>query len=319
MSLQFDAAGAAVERAERIAIVSHERPDGDAIGSLLGLSLALQAAGKHVSPALIGGLPKRYGFLPGAELVGQSLAPDCDLLILVDCAALDRIGFDVGALPRHPDINIDHHPTNTNFAAINLVDPQAAATTEILYQALTPWSLPLSTEVATNLLAGLLTDTIGFRTSSTRPYSLRMAADLLESGAPLMELYDRVISRVSLVAARYWGRGLARLEHEDGLVWSSLTLADRKAVSYPGDDDAELVNILMTIEQARVVVLFVEQPAGKVKISWRAEPGVDVSAVATRFGGGGHKPAAGAMLTGDLGEIEATVLAATREAMKQPA
>jgi phosphoesterase RecJ-like protein len=134
-----------------------------------------------------------------------------------------------------------------------------------------------------------------------------------------MELYDRAISRMSLVAARYWGRGLARLAHEDGLVWTSLTLEDRKAVGYSGADDADLVNVLMTIDEARAVVLLVEQPGGKVKISWRAEPGIDVSAIATQFDGGGHKPAAGAMLTGSLAEVEEKVLAATREAMKQPA
>jgi len=319
VSLPFEAARAAIDRADRIVVLSHERPDGDAVGSLLALTLALRRSGKAVHPALLGGLPNRYAFLPGADLVEKSLPEACDLLIMVDCAAHDRTGFAEEALPRRPDLNIDHHPTNTAFAAINLVDPQAAATTEILYQALAPWSLELTTEVATNLLAGLLTDTIGFRTSSTRAFSMRMAADLLERGAPLMELYDRAISRMSLVAARYWGRGLARLAHEDGLVWTSLTLEDRKAVGYSGADDADLVNVLMTIDEARAVVLLVEQPGGKVKISWRAEPGIDVSAIATQFDGGGHKPAAGAMLTGSLAEVEEKVLAATREAMKQPA
>lgn len=315
MSAPVDGARDLLQRAEHIAIVAHERPDGDAIGSLLGLSVALRAAEKTVSSIMGSGVPGRFKFLPGADEVVEEPPDSCDLLDTVDCADDDRLGFPLGDLPRKPDLNIDHHPTNTHFAAVNLIDPEAAATTEILYEAMPAWGLPLSPEVATDLLVGLLTDTIGFRTSSTSPRSLRIAADLVEMGAPLSDLYDRAIVQMSFIAAQYWGGGLARLEKEDGLVWTNLTLEDRQRTGYPGADDADLVNLLMTIEEARVVVLMVEQPGGKVKVSWRAEPGIDVSEVATQFGGGGHKPAAGAMLQGALEDVEKRVLNATRQAM----
>jgi phosphoesterase RecJ-like protein len=307
------AAGKRIADSQRIIVVSHERPDGDAVGSLLGLTVALRQEGKEVTPVLVSGVPSRFQFLPSADTVEKSIPPSCDLLIAVDCGADDRFGFAVDLFPRAPDINIDHHPTNTEFAAINIVRPEAAATTQMLYELIPDWNLSLSEPVATSLLTGLLTDTIGFRTTNTTPQSLRVAAALLDLGAPMADLYERALIQMSLVAARYWGPGLTRLQQDEGLVWSSLTLDDRRRVGYPGDDDADLVNVMMTIDEARVVVLFIEQPGGRVKISWRAQRGLDVSSVATQFGGGGHKPAAGATLDGELAEVQAKVLAATRK------
>lgn len=315
MSEQVDRAGRLLREAGHVTVLTHERPDGDAVGSLLGLSVALSAADKQVASILPGGIPGRYRFLPGADQVEKDLPDQTDLLVALDCAADDRFGFDLSSLPREPDINIDHHPTNTAFAEINIVEEDAAATTEMLYELLPKWGLELSSDVAVPLLAGLLTDTIGFRTSSTTAHTLRVAADLVDLGAPLADIYDRALSRMSFVAAHYWGGGLSRLEHDSGLVWTTLTQDDRKRVGYPGSDDADLVNLLMTIEEAQVVVLFVEQPNEKVKVSWRAEPGVDVSEVAAQFGGGGHRPAAGAMIQGQLKQVQKRVLRATREAM----
>lgn len=306
-------AGKMIAAAEKVIIVSHERPDGDAVGSLLAVTVALRQAGKTVSPVLFSGVPSRFQSLPGANSVEKSWPDSCDLLIAVDSGAADRFGFSAERLPRAFDLNIDHHPTNTHFAEVNIVRPEAAATTEILFDLLPQWGLDLSVEVATNLMVGLLTDTIGFRTTNTTPRSLQVAAELVKLGAPMSDLYEQALTQMSFVAAQYWGPGLSRLEREDGLVWSSLTLEDRRNVGYPGDDDADLVNVLMTIEEARVVVLFIEQPGDKVKISWRAQRGLDVSSVATKFGGGGHKPAAGATVAGKLADVEQRVLAATRK------
>lgn len=305
-----------IQEAQRPIVVTHERPDGDAIGSCVGLALALSEAGKSASALMAGGLPSRYEFLPGAELVTKEPVANSDLILAVDCADGQRTSIRSDELPRPIDINIDHHPTNTEFAPINLIDTGAAATAEMLYEFLPAWGLSRSTAVATNLLVGILTDTIGFRTSSTTGKTLRIAAELIETGVKMAELYDRVISRMSFVAANYWGAGLAKLKHEDGLVWTALTLEDRKTIGYPGSDDADLVNLLMTIDEARVVALFVEQPGGRVKVSWRSQPEIDVSTVARSFGGGGHRPAAGAMIEGGLEEVESRVLEATREAMQ---
>lgn len=310
-------AGLLVSRAKRPVVVSHVRPDGDAIGSLLGTVTALVERGIAATPVMRDGLPRRFRFLPSSDRVQSDLPSDTDLVICVDCSDLERTGFSPGAYPRHPDINIDHHPTNTNFAKINIVQVEAAATTEILYHAFPRWKLPISTDVASCLLTGLVTDTIGFRTSSTTPAALRTAADLLELGPDLPLIYQKSLTDLSFTAAQYWGRGLGRLEYEDGLLWTSLTLEDRSTVGYPGPDDADLVSLMTTIESVSVTVIFVEQTGGKVKVSWRAQPGINVARVATEFGGGGHEPAAGAMVEGDLQDVQQRVLKATRHLIEE--
>jgi len=305
-------AQALLDRANTIVIVAHERPDGDAVGSLNAVAICLENAGKRVTAVLADGVPGRFLFLPGAERVQQTIPTECDLLIAVDCSAVERTGYDLESLPRRVDLNIDHHPTNNHFGVINFVEPHAAATAEILFDLSSPLGLQIDTDVATNLLTGLVTDTIGFRTSNVTPKVLRVAAQLIELGAPLAEVYERSLNQRSFVAARYWGRGLSRLEREDGLLWASLTLDDKKSVGYPGRDDADLINLLSTIESAEVALIFVEQSRGKVKVSWRSRSGLNVARLASAFGGGGHEQAAGAIVAGELEEVRAKVLSATR-------
>ncbi|HEX7973100.1 MAG TPA: DHHA1 domain-containing protein, partial [Anaerolineales bacterium] len=166
--------------------------------------------------------------------------------------------------------------------------------------------------VAAALLTGLITDTLGFRTSNMNPRALRLAADLMEQGVDLPELYRQALFQRSFEATRYWGYGLRQLQREGRLAWTSLTQADRQAVGYPGRDDADLINILSSIEDVDVVVIFVEQPNQHVKVSWRAQPGFDVSQVALSFGGGGHPAASGADVSGSIEEVRPRVLDSTR-------
>ena len=308
----IEKAKAALNAAQQVIILSHERPDGDAVGSLLALTLSLERAGKNATPVLLEGVPSRFRFLPGADKVTSDIPSGGDLLILVDAADLQRTGFPVETLPRQPDINIDHHPTNTDFALINIVNQKASATTEILYDIIPQLGLEIDTEVATNLMTGLITDTIGFRTDSVTPRTLEIASELVGLGAPMAEIYSRTLNQRSFVSAQYWGKGLSRLEKENGILWTSLTIEDRNAVGYPGSDDADLVNLLATIKGNQVVLIFVEQIGGKVKVSWRSRQGVDVAAIAFSFGGGGHEQAAGATIEGEMQEIQERVLTATR-------
>ncbi|HUS83863.1 MAG: bifunctional oligoribonuclease/PAP phosphatase NrnA [Anaerolineales bacterium] len=308
----IEMARAAINAAQRVIILSHERPDGDAVGSLLALTLSLERVGKNVTPVLLEGVPSRFRFLPGADKVKTDIPSDGDLLILVDASDLQRTGFPIKTLPRQPDINIDHHPTNTDFALINIVNHQASATTEILYDIIPQLGLEIDTEVATNLMTGLITDTIGFRTDSVTSRTLEIASELVGIGAPMAEIYARTLNQRSFVSAQYWGRGLNRLERENGILWTSLTVEDRELVGYPGSDDADLVNLLATIEGIQVVLIFIEQVGGKVKVSWRSRPGVNVAEIAFSFGGGGHEQAAGATIEGGMQEIKERVLTATR-------
>jgi phosphoesterase RecJ-like protein len=310
---------ASLGAAQKILVVSHIRPDGDAVGSLLGLGLALQSIGKEVQMVLSDKLPAGFRHLSGSQQVHAKAEAVFDLVVAVDCSDLSRIGealiVSIGnslSSTLAVDINIDHHVTNLMFARCNLVEPEAAATSEILARHLPDFGLSLSQPVADALLTGILTDTLGFRTSNMTSRVLRTAADLMEAGAKLPDLYRDALMSRSFNAARYWGAGLSRLERDGPMVWATLTLDDRRKVGYPGRDDADLINVVSAIDDAEVALVFVEQNHDSVKVSWRAQSGYDVAQVALRFGGGGHKVAAGADIPGALSEVQTKVLEATR-------
>ena len=299
--------------AKKVVIASHVRPDGDAIGSLLGLGLALIEAGKTVEMILVDGAPASFKFLEGSELIKKEPTGGHDTFITVDCADFKRTGKIFESFGQ-PDINIDHHKTNEKFGKLNLIEAEEVATAAILTNHLPTWGLKITKPVAAALLTGILTDTLGFRTSNVTPEALRQAATLMESGVDLPEIYMQSLVRKSFSAAKYWGAGLSSLESKDGIVWGTLTLEDRTSASYGGNDDADLINMISAIEGHKVGMVFVQQTDNKVKISWRAlQPGIDVSSVAKHFNGGGHAAAAGADIEGNLAEIQKEALNKTRE------
>lgn len=302
---------------KRVLIVSHIRPDGDAVGSVLGLGLALQAVGKKHQMVLTDGVPSIFSYLKGVDQIHTRPDGNFDAIITLDCSDLVRLGEAMDGHPM-PDINIDHHITNLNFARINLVDTEAVATAEILALCLPKFDLPVTKPVADALLTGIITDTIGFRTSNMTPRALRITADLMEAGADLPDLYSLALLRRSYDSARLWGVGLSKLQREGSLVWTSLTRADRQAIGYSGRDDADLINALAAITGVKIAIIFNEQNGDAVKVSWRAQPGLDVSSVALSFGGGGHQAAAGAEIQGTLEEVQEKVLAATKALLEIP-
>lgn len=302
-----------IQAAQRVLVTSHVRPDGDAIGSSLALALALVDLGKLVQVVLSDGIPANFKQLPGADLVRTKAGGEFDLIVSVDCSDLKRIGAALDGY-HAPDIIIDHHVTTEAFGNLNLVESEAVATASVLTRHMREWGLAITAPIAANLITGLITDTLGFRTSNTSPECLRQAADLLELGVDMSTLYYRSLVRRTFVEAKYWGAGLASLERSDGIIWATMTVADRKAAGYIGNDDSDLINIVSSIDDAEVAIMFVEQNAEKTKISWRAlKPDVDVSQIAIQFNGGGHKAAAGAELSGTLAGIRERVLEATRK------
>lgn len=304
------------DASQRFLLTAHIRPDGDAVGSLLGLGLALEAAGKTVHMLLEDGVPSAYRHLKGSEKVEKKFRGEADVFITLDCADMGRVSESLAAYAP-PSLNVDHHITNKQFAEINLVEPHAVSTASVLFHHMPAWGLEISLPVAEALLTGIVTDTLGFRTSNMTPQALRDAALLMEKGADLPALYTKSLHRRSFEATKYWGAGLSKLEHSDTMVWGTLTLDDRKFAQYYGNDDADLINIIASIEGKTVAMIFVEQPGGKVKVSWRTrEAALDVSRIAVLFGGGGHKGAAGATLSGAMDEVQARVLEETRKAIK---
>lgn len=301
-----------LHKAQKIVIASHVRPDGDAIGSLLGIGLALENAGKTVQMVLVDGIPASFRYLEGSERVVKEPSGDHDTFITVDCADFKRVGKIFESFGQ-PDINIDHHKTNEKFGKLNLIEAEEVATAAILTNHLPAWGFPITKSIAAALLTGIITDTLGFRTSNTTPEALRHCAMLMETGADMPDIYMRSLVKKTFPAAKYWGAGLSSMEQKDGIVWGTLTLNDRKQSGYGGNDDADLINMISAIDGNKVGMIFVEQSDNHVKISWRAlEAGIDVSPIAKHFNGGGHAAAAGADIPGTLDEIQPLVLKTTR-------
>jgi bifunctional oligoribonuclease and PAP phosphatase NrnA len=302
-----------LEKAKNIVIASHVRPDGDAIGSLLGLGLALKDAGKSVQMVLVDGVPVSYKHLEGSDLIIKGPTGEHDTFITVDSADFKRVGKNFEDFGQ-PDVNIDHHKTNEKFGRINLIEEDEVATAAILTNHLPEWGYTITKPIAAALLTGIITDTLGFRTSNMNPSALRLCAGLMETGVNMPDLYMRSLVKKSFPAAKYWGAGLSSMEHKNGIVWATLTLEDRKRSGYGGNDDADLINMISAIDGNKVGMIFVVQSDNHVKISWRAlEPGIDVSQVAKRFNGGGHAAAAGADIPGSIDEIQPIVLTTTRD------
>lgn len=296
---------------DNILITSHLRPDGDAIGSIIGLGWALKEIGKNVQLVQEDGIPAKFRFLKGSELINTQVNINYELSIVLDSADINRIGKSFRK--DIPDINIDHHITNEYFARINLIDPKASATAALLAEYIPLWGLNISKNCADALLTGILTDTIGFRTSNMSAKTLKLAAQLIELGADIKTIYNKALINQTFQASVLWGFALSKLKKQDELIYTCITLNDRKKANYQGKDDADLTNILSAIEDGEISILFNEQSNDDVKVSWRSRSNTDVSKIAQQFGGGGHPAAAGAEIQMPLNSAIDKVLKETQK------
>jgi phosphoesterase RecJ-like protein len=238
------------------------------------------------------------------------------VLISLDCSALERMGkvYDAEWMSGIPIINIDHHPTNTHFGEVNWVEPAAAATSQMLVYLIEALPISLSVDVATCLLHGILSDTLGFRTSNTTADVLKAATRLIEAGAPLTHLTDRIFNHRPLGMIHMWTRALQHLTLDGRILCSEITQSMRRAVGYDQDGDAGLVNFMNTTNEADIAVVFSELQDGQINVSMRSAVGYDISKVAFQLGGGGHAQAAGCTLPGPLEDAKALVLPLLRQA-----
>ena len=303
-------AAEAILQSENILVIGHQDPDGDAIGSILGLTWALRQIGKRVQPSCADPVPEPYAFLPGSEEIAAISATDQDLIVTLDGSDSGRFGscFDLEQVGDIPVVNIDHHVTNTRFADINWVGPEYAATCEMIFDLLPLLGVTPDVSIATCLLTGTLTDTLGFRTRNTTSHLLHVAARLVEAGAPLAQITDQVFNRRALNSLRLWGKIMESVQFSNGFVWASSTVAMRRACGVNRSATNGAVNLLATAKEANVAVLFTERESGEVEVSMRSRPGYDVSQVALRLGGGGHPQAAGCLLPGPLKVAQERVL-----------
>lgn len=316
----YQAAADAIARSEKIVCVTHFKPDGDAIGSLLGMTLHLRAQGKIVTAAVDDGVPPYLRYVPGSETVQAKLkSGDFDLAIALDAADEERGGAALAYAKAHAPliINIDHHPTNTRFGDIHLIEPDAVSTTEVLVRWYTALDWTYDTATATALLTGLVTDTLGFRTNNVMPSTMATVQALMERGAPLYTIIAKTLGSHGFLTVELWKYGLQTVQLQQGVISAEISkdVLKQLRVEKLGDVGG-LVGFLNQTEEAKAAVVFREQADGRVEISFRCKPGYNVATVAVSLGGGGHTLAAGATVPGPLADVKARVLPLLAEAVK---
>lgn len=302
VNLEWDKAAELLNSAQNIAVVTHLQPDGDAIGSLMGVTLALRNQGKNVTPYVDGGPPERFSFVPGSAGIHDTLqAPLPDIIISTDSSdkeRLGKIGETLLALGR-PLIQLDHHQTNLIFGDVNLVDARTAAAAEGVLDWLDQLGLPLTPEIAQALMTGLVTDTLCFRTSNTTANTLQTGQRLMAAGADLIGVVQMTLARTPTALMRLQGLAVSRMQVENGLVWVAITEADILAAGMKIGDYIGISGYLIQAEEARISAAFT-QIGEDVECSFRAVPGYNVAQISLELGGGGHVAASGATLRGVL-------------------
>jgi phosphoesterase RecJ-like protein len=308
-----------VRDASSVVLGTHVNPDGDAIGSILGLGHALRRQGKQVGLICPSPAPEKFAFLPGYQAVALEWPGwEPDLIVVLDCSDRQRLAYlyKESIFTRVPTLNIDHHVTNERFATVNWVDSSMAATAEMLGTWFVEAGWSLDEPVASCLLTGLHTDSLGFRTTTTSPRTLRLAADLMDAGAVMAAIVERLYDSKPRSLLRLWGMALANMREEGPLVWAAIT---RDMLAQAGAEDESfngIVGFMRSTADVEVAVLFSESSDGRIRTEFRSKGRVNVAEIAYRLGGGGHPPAAGCSLPGSLAEAEQIVLAAVRKALQ---
>jgi phosphoesterase RecJ-like protein len=296
-----------IKSADKIAIVPHIAADGDAIGSSLALAIELTAMGKDASVLLEERIPQLYEFLPGTDLahVYPEGEKAFDLVIALDCGDMERLGRRKGIFENASvTVNIDHHQTNQGFAAYDLVDPMSAATGEIIYRLFEAMGTDPGKEAATCLYTAISTDTGSFRYSNTVPMTHLICAELLKKGIDVADISKRVFDTMSYGKVRLTGEAINSLELCFGGKAAVMTLTE-EAIRRSGaaeEDSDGIINTARNIRGVEVAAMLRQLPNGDIKVNLRSNYTADVSQLAARHSGGGHKRAAGFTVCG--GDIE---------------
>jgi phosphoesterase RecJ-like protein len=312
-----------VHRHQRFLLTTHVRPDGDGLGSMLALADALQQHGKSVHMVVASVLPPRYDFLDPAKRIRRFELPgeeyrNADFAVVLDTGTWNQLG-DFGSFLRTlavPKVVIDHHPTQDDLGAARYVDTAAEATGRLAYEAMTALGAPLTPESAHCLFVALAMDTGWFRHDNTTPATFELAGRLVSAGARPTAAYEALFEQNTVARLRLTGLVLARLKVEHGgrICYTEIRKEDYAATGAVPQDSEDLVNYTRSVAGAEVGLLFMEQPRGGVKVSFRARR-LDVGRVAEQFGGGGHRLASGATLPTSLDEARFRILAAVASAL----
>ena len=312
----FTQIGAAIREHQRFAILSHVRPDGDALGSQLALALSLQQLGKEVTVWNEDGLLEKYSFLPGGDRLSQppSEPQDFEVAFALDTATQSRLGT-AGEAVRSAQvwINIDHHPSNPGYGDLVYIDPTSPATGQILFELIKSERLPMDPAIAENLFVAISTDTGSFQYPNTTARTFEIGAELVKGGVNvgrisqlLYENYPR--RRTELLRELL---GTMRFDANGQIASFALSLEMIATLGVKAEDNEGLIDHLRAIHGVIVAVFFEELIEGKVRVSMRSKSeDVNVSAICQKFGGGGHTLAAGARVRGTLAEVQQKLLEA---------
>jgi len=311
---KFDEIGRVLREHDRFAILSHVRPDGDALGCQIALALSLQQLGKEVRVWNEDGMLEKYSFLPRAELLNKPPAApeDVDVAIALDTAIQNRLGTAFAAVRSAKMwINIDHHLSNPGYGDLVYVDPTAPATGQIIFDLIKNQGFPFNREIAENLFAAISTDTGSFQYPKTSARTFEIAAQLVCTGIDVGRLNQQLYEnyprrRLELLRELL---GTMRFASGDRVASFSLSLKTAAALQVLPEDNEGLIDHLREIRGVIVAVFFEELSDGKVRVSMRSKTdAIDVCVICQKFGGGGHTLAAGARVRGTLAEVEQRVL-----------
>ncbi len=318
------AALARLRRASRVLLTSHAAPDGDALGSELGLAEVARALGIAVTIVNRDPHPAPLGFLPGLETIRveaelpAGFEREFDLAVLLECPGLDRPAL--AGLERLPLLNIDHHLENARYAEVNVVDEDAPAVGEMVLAIAEAAGVAVTESMATNLYAALVTDTGDFRYSNATPRAFAAAARLVTAGARPAQIAEALWEHNPERVVRLTAEVLGTLELLAGGRLAVIS-CDRAMLEHAGarpEDTENLINIPRGIDGVRVAVFFKALKDGAVRVSLRSRGDVDVQGVAKAFGGGGHRNAAGCTIAGTVAEARPRLLAAALSVVERP-
>lgn len=302
--------------ARRVTTICHENPDADTLGAAMAIAAAMERLGKETEVVSGDPVPPFLAFLPRVERVRRLPDLDPDVAVVVDAGDLDRTGSvarEAGEwLAKARIVNIDHHVSNPRFGDAVLVDPEAAATCEMVALLLPELGVSLDPEIATYLMAGIVQDTHTFAHPNATPRTLRVSADLVEAGARLSSINRAVYADKPFSVLQLWGLMLAAIQERlDGrIVHSAMTTAMLEQTGCEPSAAEGFVDLLGSTRAAAINVLFKQAEPGSVRVSVRTTDAADAVAITRQFGGGGHPRAAGCTVVGSLDEARDRVLAA---------
>jgi len=304
---------------QRFLIASHKDPDGDSIGSQLGLYLALTENGKEAVVVNQGGLPEKYNFLDTENIARFSPEPlpfTPEVVFVLECPSRDRIGFVEKLIPDSAIvINIDHHLGNDNYGSLKYIDPTSCAVGELLYFILKRGDYDITSAIAEKLYSALMSDTGNFRFASTTARGMKVAAELIDAGANPKWIYDNIYAKASPATIRLLGHTLDTLQiiANGNISFMAVTQQNINRAGARIEDTEGFVDFSIAVNGVRMGILFKEVAQNEIKISIRSQNGIDAAGFARRFDGGGHVNAAGFTLRDKLDDAIKQVLAIAEE------